>query len=216
MAIRQSMGAGRARLIRQLLTESALLASVSTAIALLIARWANAALPRFLSIDLEIHFDYWLLAFTVALSIAATALFGLAPALSTSNVDLGAGLRSGAVSRGRRSLTTGKVLIVAQMALSFVLVTGAVLLSRTLWNLLSTDLGFDREHVITVRVDPRAGGWSIGCVVFRGCGRRPFRKAVSPAAASPQAQFLFRATRLSQTRISARWRITWTPVTLPL
>jgi predicted permease len=160
MAIRQSMGAGRARLIRQLLTESALLASVSTAIALLIARWANAALPRFLSIDLEIHFDYWLLAFTVALSIAATALFGLAPALSTSNVDLGAGLRSGAVSRGRRSLTTGKVLIVAQMALSFVLVTGAVLLSRTLWNLLSTDLGFDREHVITVRVDPRAGGYA--------------------------------------------------------
>ncbi len=160
MVIRQSVGAGRARLIQQLLTESALVAAVSTAIGLLIARWANAALPRLLSIDLEIHFDYWLLAFTLTLSIAATALFGLAPALNTTKVDLGTGLRSGAVSRGRRGLTVGKALIVAQVALSLVLVTGAALLSRTLWNLLSTDLGFDSEHVITVRLDPWAAGYA--------------------------------------------------------
>jgi len=159
MAVRQSFGAGRSRLIQQLLTESALLAGFSALAGFFAALWANALLPRLFSIDVEIHLDYSLMAFTAALALASTILFGLAPALSSTKVDLTQALRSNTVGDARGSMRAGKALVIAQVALSLLLVTFAGLLARTLWNLSRTDMGFDREHVMTVRIDPRAGGY---------------------------------------------------------
>jgi predicted permease len=107
----------------------------------------------------DLRLDYRLLAFTGMLSLATGILFGLAPAFRITRVNPGAALKpaSPATSPLRR-LSLGKTLVVVQVALSLLLVTGAGLLARTLWNLLQIDLGFDREHVLTVRIDPRSAG----------------------------------------------------------
>jgi predicted permease len=160
IAIRLAIGAGRGRLVRQLLTESVVLASLGGAFAILIAAWANQGLPRLFSLNVTLQFDYRLLGFTAVLSLATGILFGLAPAFRLTRVVPGVAFKPGSFAGepGRR-LTLGKTLIIVQVVLSLVLVSGAGLLARTLWNLRQTDLGFDREHVITVRIDPRSAGF---------------------------------------------------------
>jgi predicted permease len=161
IAIRLSIGAGRLRVIRQLLTESIVLALLGGTLGILIAAWSNHALPRLFSIDVDLRLDYRLLAFTAALSLAAGIVFGLAPAFRITRVKPGAALKSGSPTTApRRSLTLGKMLVIVQVALSLLLVTGAGLLAGTVWNLLQVDLGFDREHVLTVRIDPRSAGFT--------------------------------------------------------
>lgn len=161
IAIRLSIGAGRFRLIRQMLTESIVLASLGGILGVLIAVWSNQALPRLFSIDIHLPLDYRLLAFTASLSLVTGILFGVAPAFRITRIEPGAALKSGgfAAVPGRR-LTLGRTLVVVQVALSLLLVTGAGLLARTLWNLLQMDLGFNREHVLTVRIDPRSAGFA--------------------------------------------------------
>jgi len=161
IAIRLSIGAGRFRLIRQLLTESIVLASLGGILGVLIAAWSNQTLPRLFSIDIHLPLDYRLLAFTASLSLVTGILFGVAPAFRITRIEPGAALKSGgfATAPGRR-LTLGRTLVVVQVALSLLLVTGAGLLARTLWNLLQMDLGFNREHVLTVRIDPRSAGFA--------------------------------------------------------
>src|SRR5262249_9119516 len=148
-AIRLSIGAGRHRLIRQLLTESIVLALLGGILGVLIAAWSDQALPRLFSINIHLRLDYRLLAYTAGLSLVTGILFGLAPAFRITRVEPGAALKSGspAAAPGRR-LTLGKTLVIVQVALSLLLVSGAGLLARTLWNLLQMDLGFDREHVL--------------------------------------------------------------------
>jgi predicted permease len=160
IAIRVSIGAGRSRLMRQLLTESIVLALLGGIVGLLIAVLSNEALPRLFSINIHLHLDYRLLAYTAGLSLVTGILFGLAPAFRIARVEPGTALKSaGPPAVSGRRLTLGKTLVIVQVALALLLVTAAGLLARTLRNLLQSDLGFERDHVLTVRIDPRSAGF---------------------------------------------------------
>lgn len=162
MSLRLAIGANRARIVRQLLTESLLLALASGAAAVLVAWWASRTLLAMASdgshITLAIGPNASVLAFTLALSVASVLLFGLVPALRASRIDLATTMRatSRSVSHGARF---GWLLITAQVALSLVLLAGASMLSRSLHRLQSTDLGFDRDHMIVAVLDTRTPGY---------------------------------------------------------
>src|SRR5262249_46262604 len=167
IAVRLALGAGRARLIRQLLTESLLLALIGAAAGVLLAGVGAQYLLKLLasgrtSVLLDAQPDPRALVFTGLLSILTALLFGLAPALRASRTDLipalkegGRGLESGG---SRRTLSRG--LIVAQVALSLVLLVSAGLFLRTLRNLHSIDLGFERENALLVALDPSHSGYT--------------------------------------------------------
>ncbi len=156
IAVRLSIGAGRGRLIQQLLTESLLLVSVAAGLGLLLAQWASDRLVRmaFGVADVEgapLWTDGHVLAFTLALSIATGLLFGLAPAFRATKMELGAAMKAASQGgRGRFRFSAAKLLVAAQVALSLVVVFGAALFARSLRNLAEVELGFDREHVLTV------------------------------------------------------------------
>jgi putative ABC transport system permease protein len=155
MAVRTALGATRRALVRSLLVESLLLAVAGAAAGLLLGWWASRAfvalapsgIPR---ID-QVGLDPRVLAFTAGLSILTTILVGTAPALRATHVNvhstLSEGGRSGAGSR--RATRLGSALIVAEIALAVILVTGAGLLGRTFTTLLSWKPGFEQEHLIT-------------------------------------------------------------------
>jgi predicted permease len=153
IAVRMSIGASRARLIRQLMTESLVLGLLGGAAGLIIAGWLARILAQSaVGGDYSITLDFRVLAFTSIVSLAATMLFGLAPALRATRLDprgaLQACSRSGSVrSRPMRALVT------CQVALSLALLVGAGLLVRTLENYSRIDLGFDREHLLGVALD---------------------------------------------------------------
>jgi putative ABC transport system permease protein len=155
IAIRAAVGAGRGRIIRQLITESVVLALVAGVAGLILALWGAQALvaiapsnvPRLADAAV---LDKWVLAFTLATSVAASLLFGLAPALTTSRVDLNDALKLG----GARSVTGGgagklrSALVVAEIALSVVLLTGAGLLMKSFVALNSVAMGFRPDHLL--------------------------------------------------------------------
>jgi predicted permease len=159
IAIRSALGAGRNRVIRQLLTESFLLALMAGALGLLLAVWGSAALVRFSPENLpriaEIRMDGWVLAFTMGLSLATGMLFGLAPALQVSHANIVDALKEGALSstagRGRHALRSS--LVVVQMALALVLLVGSGLLIHSLLHLQNVNPGFDPHNVMTSNVD---------------------------------------------------------------
>ena len=164
--MRLAIGAGRLRLIRQLLTEGALLAMTAGALGLLSARWASDAIVALMSLGraplvLDVRPDPRVLGFTSLISLAATVLFGLAPALRSTRVDLTAALKkragSGPDCKTPR-LGMGKVLVVSQVALSLLLLFGAGLFVRTLENLENLDPGFERKGVLLFNIDPTRGG----------------------------------------------------------
>ncbi len=166
IAVRLSIGAGRARLIRQLLTESVLLSSVGAALGLVVAHWGSMLLVRMAvsvnagSTPIAAGVDSRVLIFTAALAVCSGILFGLAPAFRLTRVELNAALKAGTRSvhaPSRMSLT--KMLVSSQVALSLVLVVGAGLFGRSLRNLLHLDAGFDREHLLTVSIDPQSVGY---------------------------------------------------------
>ncbi|MGA9570825.1 MAG: ABC transporter permease, partial [Candidatus Acidiferrales bacterium] len=138
IAIRSALGAGRKRVVRQLLTESFLLALLAGGLGLLLALWGSAALVRFSPANLpriaEIRMDGWVLAFTMGLSLATGILFGLAPALQVSHANIVDALKEGALSstagRGRHALRS--FLVIVQMAMALVLLVGSGLLIRSL------------------------------------------------------------------------------------
>jgi predicted permease len=153
IAVRLALGAGRFRLIRQLLTESLLLAALSGALGLLLAqlgaRLLLAYLPQEQTATFDLTPDAAVLAFTLAVSLLTSLLFGLAPALGATRLDLTSSLKDGAGGGARRSrLTPHKLLIVTQVALSLFLLVGAGLFVRSLRNLKNLDAGFDRENVV--------------------------------------------------------------------
>jgi len=162
IAVRLALGASRWRLIRQLLTESALLAVMGGALGLLFAYWSGGVLLALAStgnspIPLNISPNLRLAAFTAAVSILTGILFGLAPALRATRVDLTPALKDSAHSLDGAArygfLTGGKLLIIAQVALTLLLLVGAGLFISTLRNLKNQDAGFDREHVLMARID---------------------------------------------------------------
>ena len=163
MALRLSLGAGRKRVLQQLITESILLGSISTAIGVLIAHWAAPIFVRMLNpssdpAELAIGFDLRLFAFTGSVAFLTIVISGLIPAFHLARADTFAALKSGTRLTGGNNRLQRRILVAAQIALSLVLVIGATLLSRTLANLLSSPLGFQPKNVITARLTlPRLG-----------------------------------------------------------
>jgi putative ABC transport system permease protein len=159
IAIRSALGAGRKRVVRQLLTESFLLALMAGALGLLLALWGSAALVRFSPANLpriaEIRMDGWVLAFTMGLSLATGMLFGLAPALQVSHANIVDALKEGALSStaGRVRNALRSSLVIVEMALALVLLVGSGLLIRSLVHLQSVHPGFDPLNVMTSNVD---------------------------------------------------------------
>jgi predicted permease len=164
IAVRLSIGASRKRLIQQLLTESFLLVGVAAGLGLLLAQWASERLVRMalgvasaVPAPLSTGVDGHVLAFTIGLSVATGLLFGLAPAFRATNMELGAVMKAARIGRSQFSLA--RALVAVQVALSLTVVFGAALFARSLSNLAKVELGFDREHVLTVRIDPRSVGY---------------------------------------------------------
>ena len=155
-AIRNALGAGRGRILRQLLTESVLLAAIGGTLGLALARWGTQAALKNLPSDLprasSIGLDWRVLLFTGAISLLAGVLFGLAPALRTRIVHLQNTLKEGGrgASAGRNRAQS--VFVVAEMGMTLVLLIGAGLMIRTMQRLWSVDPGFRPEKVLTFGV----------------------------------------------------------------
>lgn len=160
IAVRGALGAGRSRLIRQLLTESAVLSILAGALGLAVAFWGIRGLVLLAPKDLprldEIAIDMPVLAFTLLISLVTGVLFGMVPALRISRVDLNDALREGgrSMSGGKRMRYLRSGLTVAEVALSMILLTGAGLMIRSLLTLEFIHPGFQTENVLTWRVSP--------------------------------------------------------------
>ena len=158
MAVRVSLGAGRARIMRQLLTESVLLSVLGGALGLLLAVWGieglKVAAPENVALVGDIGIDGWVLAFTAAVSLVTGVLFGLAPATRVSSSALTSALSAGGRA-GVGGLTKDRLrnsLVLSQVALALVLLAGAGLLLRSFQQLQGVDLGFEPENVLAAQV----------------------------------------------------------------
>ena len=152
LSVRLALGATRARLIRQLLTESLLLAAIGGAAGVLVGRWGQRLLPGATGVPSPL--DWRVLAFVIAVTALTGILFGIAPALRATRTDVNAGLKeTSRTVAGTRSLL-GRALVVAQVAISLVLLSGAGLLLRTLQNLRHVDVGFNPRNVLLFQVNP--------------------------------------------------------------
>ena len=154
-AVRSALGAGRARLIRQTLIESLLIAAFGGGLGIVLAELAlpflRHLLPSTLSAWSDLRIDFSLLGFLLLVSILAATLFGILPALIFSRLDLSISLQRGGRVAVGGSTRARKMLIVSEVALAVVLLVGAGLLTRTLWALAHVPLGFHAEGVITLR-----------------------------------------------------------------
>jgi predicted permease len=163
IALRQALGASRIRLMRQLLTESILLSVLGGTLGILLAQWAVSILVALLAktAPLDVAPDLSVLGFTIAISLLAGLLFGIAPAIRATGTALTSVLKEkGAVRRrGRLRLGMGSALVIAQVALSLVLLVGAGLFARSLLKLQQVDLGFDRNNVLLFSLDSRLAGY---------------------------------------------------------
>jgi putative ABC transport system permease protein len=162
MAIRAAMGASRWRVIRQLITEGALLSVIGGVAGLLLAQWGVTAFRAFIPKGLipranQIGFSPEVLLFTISVSAFAAILFGLAPAIHSTRVDLTTGLKeasaTGTTTKRRGMLRSA--LVVAQTCLATVLLIGAALLIRTFVNLHEVDPGFDSSRLLTFEIAPQ-------------------------------------------------------------
>jgi macrolide transport system ATP-binding/permease protein len=167
IAIRLSIGAGRMRVIRQLLTESVLLSLAGGVLGLFVAMWGIRSLTWLLAngrerFTLHASLNWQVMLFTLGLAVATGALFGLAPALQSTRLDLTGALKESRASeaRGRsQRFGLGHALVAVQIALSLLLVVGAGLFVRTLANLHSVNLGFNEEKVLLFNLDARRAGY---------------------------------------------------------
>ena len=165
IAVRLSMGAARLRLIRQLIAESALLGITGAVLGVWCAWWATRLLLRMVStgsetLPVSVTPDIRVLAFTALIAMVTVLLFGMAPAVYATRVDVVPVLKEGrgtTAARSHNRLARG--LIVAQVALSLVLLVGAALFLRSLENLANIDTGFDKQNVLTTSMDPDGAGY---------------------------------------------------------
>lgn len=155
-AIRAALGANRRRVIAQLLTESVLLALAGGALGVLLAAWSTAAairvLPDALPRATEIHLDFRVLLFTFAASVLSGLLFGLAPALKTSDAGISETLKEGGRGGSGARHRTQSVFVALEMAMAVVLLVAAGLMIRSMAKLWSTAPGFDAQNVVSFRI----------------------------------------------------------------
>jgi predicted permease len=172
IAVRVAIGAGRARVVQQLMTESVLIAMIGGAVGLLLARWADALLLRMVStgstlLPVDIRADAMVMAFTLAVTLLTGVLFGLAPALRTTDVkgvNLVVSLRGTSRSilgggRGSGRLPIGKLLVGTQVAISLLLLVAAGLFVRSLQNLKSETFGYEPTQMLLFRLLPTTAGY---------------------------------------------------------
>ena len=166
MALRISLGVGRYGLVRQVLTESVLLSSIGAAIGIILAKWGvdalvqvimSARLPEPISIQVET--DWHVLLFTTSTALITGVILGLAPALHAFQLSPASSLRQiGRPGETKSGRSLGKSLLITQVALSMVLVSGAALFTKQLAKLRYEDLGFQRDSVLLVGLDPSRSG----------------------------------------------------------
>jgi predicted permease len=164
MAIRSALGAGRGRLIRQMLVESLLLSSIACVAGVILAWWMSRLLmqmkPASLPIALDIPLDWRVLLFALAVSLATGLIFGLVPALRCAGVNAAPVLKDEAQTAGLRKSRVRSVLLIGEIATCVVLLAGATLCVRSLMNANSIDPGFDTRHVAIATLDPGRLGYS--------------------------------------------------------
>jgi len=160
LAVRLALGSGRARIIRQMLTESLVLAlpggAAGIGLAWLAVHVLDSAKPAILVRYPAISMDWHVLAFTIGLMLATSLLFGVVPALSAAGIHIHGALRSAGLSHSeaRGATRLRKILVVTEIGVSLVLLIGAGLLVRSFLHLAHTELGFRSDHLLTFRVNP--------------------------------------------------------------
>lgn len=171
VALRLALGAGRARIIRQLLTESVLLSVLGGALGILVAIWGAHAILALVAgtttrpLGFDASLDWRVLSFTIGISLATGIFFGLAPALRGTRVDLTPSLKEGTGSSGGAGhgrshwFNIGNSLVVGQVALTMIVLVGAGLLVRTLQNLRNIEPGFDTSNILIFSVNPTLIGY---------------------------------------------------------
>ncbi len=170
ISVRIALGAGRMRLVQQLLTESAVLAIMGSACGLLVAWWGSTAILRLAAagpkpIPVDVRLDWPVVAFTIGLSIATTLLIGLVPALRATRSDVASALRtqgrdSGVETTHGGRLPLGKGLVIAQVALSMLLLVGTGMLVRSTERLEHADVGIARDQLIIAEVAAQRSGYT--------------------------------------------------------
>ena len=162
ISLRMALGATRWRIVRQLITESMLLAIIGGVCGVLLAQWGVKVLVNLVASEAPLNTtaDPGILAFTAGVSILAGLLFGLVPAIQASRTDLASAMKEKTrTARGFWRVSLSAALVVMQIGLSMVLLTGAGLFARSLAKLQSEDVGFDRANMLLVGIDPRLAGY---------------------------------------------------------
>jgi predicted lysophospholipase L1 biosynthesis ABC-type transport system permease subunit len=160
MSVRLALGAGRSRILRQVLTESLTLAAIGGAVGLLLGYWSRTALPKLLLNSWEregmnVPFDWRVFSFTAGITLATGVLFGIAPAWSATRAEIGTAIKDGGkASTKQRKGWSGRTLVAFQIALSTLLVVGASLFVRTLINLNAVDVGFRADGLVLFDLNP--------------------------------------------------------------
>ncbi len=156
MAIRTALGAGRMRILRQLFTESTVLALTGGVIGLLLAIWGGSLLSSYIPEGIprmsELSVDGRVLAFTVGASLLTSVFFGLAPALQSAKTNLTEMLKEGERNSSPGHNRGGKLLVISEVALTLVLLVGAGLLVKSFWRLSQVDPGFDPQNVLAMQI----------------------------------------------------------------
>ena len=186
IAVRLAIGASRARIIRQMLSESLLIAALGAGLGAIFAGWFSQALVAFLSTEntrlfVDLSPDWRVFGFITLLAAFACLLFGLSPALKATGANPGRAMQSGGRSNSdsEERFAVRRGLVVVQVALSTVLIVGALLFARSLQNLAAIDPGFRQDGIIAINVDVR------GTSVTEAAGRTTFAQIMDRVRAVP-------------------------------
>ncbi|HMH16284.1 MAG TPA: ABC transporter permease [Edaphobacter sp.] len=160
MGVRLALGASRSRILRQVFTESLLLSTLGGIFGLVLSYLGRTVLPQLVAnswerVELNVPFNWKVCAFTAGITILTGILFGIAPAWAATRAEVGTALKeSGSTATRRRKGFTGKAIVAFQVALSTLLVVGAALFLRTLFNLNSINPGFRTDHLVLFDINP--------------------------------------------------------------
>ena len=160
MSVRLALGAGRGRIMRQVLTESLMLAAIGGAVGLFLGYLSRTALPKLLlnaweREGMKVPFDWKVFSFTAGVTLATGVLFGIAPAWNATRAEIGTAIKDGGkASTKKRKGWSGRTLVAFQVALSTMLVFGASLFVRTLINLDAVDVGFRADNLVLFDLNP--------------------------------------------------------------